>query len=84
MIAVHYFASVRESLGCDLEKLELPAGVTTVAGLIDLLVKKHGKGWQDVLGERSVMIAVNHEMADRSASLADGDEVAFFPPVTGG
>ena len=84
MIAVHYFASVRESLGCDLEKLELPADVNTVAGLIDVLVNKHGKHWQEVLGERSVMIAVNYEIADRSASLADGDEVAFFPPVTGG
>ncbi len=84
MIAVHYFASVRESLGRDLDKLELPAGVTTIAGLIDHLIKKYGSNWQGVLGERSLMIALNHEMVDRSASLTDGDEVGFFPPVTGG
>ena len=84
MIAVHYFASIRENLGTGLEKLELPAGVGTVAQLIDHLAEKHGGAWAEVLGAKSVMIAVNHEMTDRSAPVANGDEVAFFPPVTGG
>ena len=84
MIAVHYFASIRETLGRDLEKIPLPAGVATVADLIDHLANEHGGDWREVLGAGSVMIAVNHEMADRSARLASGDEVAFFPPVTGG
>lgn len=84
MIAVHFFASIREALDCDLEKLDLPEGVTTVDGLIRHLAEKHGGQWLDVLDAGNVMIAVNHEMRDRSAILAEGDEVAFFPPVTGG
>ena len=84
MIAVHYFASIREALGRDLDKLELPTGVTTVAGLIDHLAGENGDKWRDVLAGNSVMVAVNHEMSDRSTTIANGDEVAFFPPVTGG
>jgi molybdopterin synthase sulfur carrier subunit len=84
MIAVHFFASIREALDCDLEKLELPTDVTTVEQLIAHLAEKHGATWADVLEEGSIMIAVNHEMTGRSANIANGDEVAFFPPVTGG
>ena len=84
MIAVHYFASIREALDCDLEKLELPEGVNTVSQLIRYLGDRHGNDWAQVLEAANVMVAVNHEMTDRSAPLAAGDEVAFFPPVTGG
>lgn len=84
MIAVHYFASVRENLGADLEKLELPAEVQTVEQLVTYLADKHGDKWAQVLGEKAVLVAVNHEMSDRTATIANGDEVAFFPPVTGG
>lgn len=84
MIAVHFFASIREALGCELQKIELPADVITVDQLIDLLVQQQNDKWAEVLSERSVMIAVNHEMTDRHATIANGDEVAFFPPVTGG
>lgn len=84
MIAVHYFASIRESLDCELEKFNLPEGVNTVEDLIGFLAEKHGGPWCDVLDAGNVMIAVNHEMTDRSAPVAEGDEVAFFPPVTGG
>ena len=84
MIAVHYFASIREALGRDHETLELPEGVDTVEQLIHWLVEKNGNGWGAVLGENTVMVAVNHEMVDRGACLKPGDEIAFFPPVTGG
>ncbi|MBT5484779.1 MAG: molybdopterin converting factor subunit 1 [Gammaproteobacteria bacterium] len=84
MIAIHYFASIREALDCEHENIDLPDDVKTVEQLISYLIKKHGPPWADVLGAGSLMIAVNHEMTDSNAVLDAGDEVAFFPPVTGG
>ena len=84
MIAIHYFASIRESLGLAHEKVDLPDGVDTVATLIEFLVSKHGRNWHDVLSGPNVMVAVNHDMGDRNTDIVAGDEVAFFPPVTGG
>jgi molybdopterin synthase sulfur carrier subunit len=84
VIAVHYFASIREALDCELEKLELPDGVGTVNELIAHLVSTHGEKWISVFDNTQVLVAVNHEMTDRDAVIAPGDEVAFFPPVTGG
>lgn len=84
MIAIHYFASIRESLDCDAEKLVLPDGVATVADLLQHLISGRGENWAETLGQDSLMIAVNQEMADKNAAVKDGDEVAFFPPVTGG
>ncbi|MDC1529214.1 molybdopterin converting factor subunit 1 [Gammaproteobacteria bacterium] len=84
MIAVHFFASIREALGVEHKKLDLPAHVETVEQLVTFLAQQHGDNWSDILGKGSVMVAVNHEIAERSARLQAGDEVAFFPPVTGG
>ena len=84
MIAIHYFASIREALDCEHEKIDLPDDVETVEQLISHLIYKHGPPWAEVMGAASLMIAVNHEMTDRSTLLGAGDEVAFFPPVTGG
>lgn len=72
-IQVHYFASIREQMGKSHESLEV-AGTATVADV-----------WRRVGGtEPRVLAAVNQEYADFAAALADGDELAFFPPVTGG
>ena len=84
MIAIHYFASIREALDCDMEQLELPEGIKTVGDLIDMLGQHHGDNWKDVLSQPNVLVAVNHEMTDLTASIKAGDEVAFLPPVTGG
>ncbi len=79
-----FFAGLREQLGTSGEELELPSGVTTVAGLRTHLMERGG-AWQSVLAaKRLVRIAVNHDMAPAVAVLKPGDEVAFFPPVTGG
>lgn len=83
MIRVLYFARFREKLGCEGESLPLPSPAT-VQGLLDALVARGG-AWAGQLGcERGVLVAVNQAMAGRDAPLADGDEVAVFPPVTGG
>ncbi len=84
MIAVHFFASIREALGVEYKTFDLPADVETVEQLVGFMAQQYGENWSDILGKGSVMVAVNHEMAERSASLQAGDEVAFFPPVTGG
>ncbi|MCX7960792.1 MAG: molybdopterin converting factor subunit 1 [Burkholderiales bacterium] len=83
-IRVLYFASVREKVGCDAEEIELPAGVTTIAALRAHL-RARGGPWAEALGEsRALRAAVNQEMVPPTAAVRPGDEVAFFPPVTGG
>jgi sulfur-carrier protein len=79
-----YFARVREQLGLDAEALQCPAQVSRVDQLIDYLVAERGERWQAVLKAPNLLVAVNQEMVSLSATLAEGDEVAFFPPVTGG
>ncbi|HZO04154.1 MAG TPA: molybdopterin converting factor subunit 1 [Burkholderiales bacterium] len=83
-VKVLFFASLRERLGTPLEEVEIPDSASTVAGL-RLHLMRRGGAWQDVLGDMKVVrVAVNHDMASANAPLNPGDEVAFFPPVTGG
>ena len=83
-VRVLYFASVREKLGRDAEELELPAEVSTIAGLRSHL-RARGGAWADALAEsRLLRTALNQDMAQPAAPIKSGDEVAFFPPVTGG
>jgi molybdopterin synthase sulfur carrier subunit len=82
-VKVLYFASLREALGRPAEELALPTGVATVGALRAHLAAR-GEGCQ-ALGEgRNVRAAVNQRMVGADAVLASGDEIAFFPPVTGG
>lgn len=83
MITVLYFARFREKLGQEREVLALP-DVPTAQGLMDLLAARGG-AWQELFGcEQGVLVAINQQMATRESVLSDGDEVAIFPPVTGG
>ena len=83
-IKVLYFANLREQLGTQGEELDMPSGMTTVAGLRALL-QSRGGAWQNALAQgKAVRIAVNQEMALATTPVRPGDEVAFFPPVTGG
>ncbi|MFC6670980.1 molybdopterin converting factor subunit 1 [Marinobacterium aestuariivivens] len=84
MLQLVYFARVREQLGLDQERLALPPGVGRVEQLIEHLVAERGETWRQVLKAPNLLVAVNQEMVDQGAALQDGDEVAFFPPVTGG
>lgn len=82
MIRVLYFASLRERLGSAEETLQDFPG--TLAGLRTLLAAR-GDAWGEVFAdEQRVLAAVNQEMAPADRALKAGDEVGFFPPVTGG
>lgn len=83
MITVLYFAGLRERLGTARESIDLPAGVTTVAQLCDHLAAR-GESWQALVQTRNLRSAVNQAMAAADTPVQAGDEVAFFPPVTGG
>ena len=84
MVKLLYFARLREVLGSSSESFELPAGVSTVGALRSHLIGRGG-AWADALADgRAVRIAVNQDMAQASTVVRDGDEIAFFPPVTGG
>lgn len=83
MLKLKFFASLREALACSDEQLALPAGVTTLGALRVSLAARGGE-WQRLTESRSLRCAVNQVMADDHTAVGDGDEVAFFPPVTGG
>ncbi len=84
MITVLYFARLREALGLSQEQITLADAEMTVAGLVQLLAAR-GEAWQqEFAGCRLVRAAVNQTLVADSATIKAGDEVAFFPPVTGG
>jgi len=79
-----FFAGLREQLGNAGEEIELPAGVTTLAGIHEHLRARGGNYEKVFSGRALVRMAVNQEMAQPTAQVRSGDEIAFFPPVTGG
>jgi len=81
-ITVKYFASIRETLGQGSETLDTAAA--TLAELRDALIARGGAHAESLARGRAVRVALNHTLADESATLHEGAEVGFFPPVTGG
>ncbi len=84
MIHVLYFAWLRERMGRAEEALPLPEGIATVAGLIGWLTARDAAGAHAFANPEVVRAAVNQDFAGPSDPVRPGDEVAFFPPVTGG
>ena len=83
-VKVLLFANLREKVGTGVEVVDVPAAASTVAGL-RLHLMQRGGAWQQALADMKVVrVAVNQDMAGANAPLNPGDEVAFFPPVTGG
>ena len=81
-VTVKYFASIREAIGTGSKTLDTQA--TTLGALRDQLLARGGAHAEALARSRAVRLALNQVMADESAPLAAGAEVAFFPPVTGG
>ena len=83
MIRLRYFASLRESLGIGDEQIELPDGIHDLGALTHWL-QNRDTNWESALADRRLHVAVNQEIVNADARIMDGDEVAWFPPVTGG
>ena len=79
-----YFAWLRDKAGISECEVAPPPGVATVGALIDWLAARDDRQ-ADVFADRSVVrFAVNQDFAESDTPVGPGDEVAFFPPVTGG
>ncbi|MCP4288560.1 MAG: MoaD/ThiS family protein [Gammaproteobacteria bacterium] len=81
MIKVLYFARLREDLNIGSESMDAVRDLDSLCKVLSA----RGDEWAENFGENQMLLmSVNQEMADLSTQLTDGDEVAFFPPVTGG
>jgi molybdopterin synthase sulfur carrier subunit len=79
-----YFAWVRQKIGSSEEDITAPSSVTTVAALVEFL-RKRGAGYEAAFRDMKLLrVAVNQEHAGFDARIGPNDEIAFFPPVTGG
>lgn len=84
MVTILYFAWVKERMNRAEEKLDLPAGITTIATLAAHLSARDPNGARAFAEPALIRAAVNQDFATPDTPVNDGDEVAFFPPVTGG
>jgi sulfur-carrier protein len=83
-IKVLYFARLKEAVNYSSEEIDLPADIATVTALKNFLAKR-GENWTNLFnGKQVIRAAINHTLVDDLAKIQAGDEVAFFPPVTGG
>jgi len=83
-VKLRFFASLKEQLGREAEEIDVPADVSTVGGLRAWL-RERGGAYEGAFSEtRLVRSALNQDMVQSTAQIKPGDEVAFFPPVTGG
>lgn len=83
MVQLRYFASLREVLGTAGEQLELPGDVDDLSGLTRWLQARNAT-WKQALADSRLHVAINQQIVNRNAVINDGDEIAWFPPVTGG
>ena len=84
MVRLVYLARLREALGSGGESIDLPDDVGTVAALRAWLARRGGAWTHELAPGRALRIAVNHDLATADTPVHAGDEIALFPPVTGG
>ena len=83
-IKVLYFARLKEAVNYSSEEIDLPEAIKTITALKNYLSQR-GEIWANLFdGKQVVRAAINHALVDDLATFQAGDEVAFFPPVTGG
>ena len=83
-VKVLYFARRREQFGIGEETVELPDGAVMVAMLLDVLRARGGVWAEQLAVGKAYRVAVNQDLVDQVAPIEAGDEIAIFPPVTGG
>jgi len=79
-----YFAWMREHTGCSSEEIQLPEKVETIAELAEYLRGRSAGHEAALRNMKTVRVAVNRRYAQLDSTVSAGDEIAFFPPVTGG
>lgn len=84
MLTVLFFAQIREQLNCSSVQHPWPEEGLDLDTLQQQLCATGGGIWREVLYQDNIIRAVNQDVAATNCALADGDEIAFFPPVTGG
>ncbi len=84
MLKVLFFARTREELACSGLELHWPDTGLDLHTLQEQLCTEHGQSWRDILTQDNMICAVNQKVVTDNCELNDGDEIAFFPPVTGG
>ena len=83
-INILYFARIKEAVNYSSENIDLPIDIKTVTALKNYLALR-GENWANLFnGKQVVRAAINHALVDDLAVINAGDEIAFFPPVTGG
>ena len=82
MLELKFFASLRDQLGSSEESINIESH--TCVSDVKQALSERGEQWQTAMAGSNVLVAVNQEMAFDSTAIKDGDEIAFFPPVTGG
>jgi len=83
MVRLCYFASLREALGTGDEQVKLPGNINDLAGLTRWLQGRN-ETWRQLLADTRLHVAINQQIVTTNVPVQDGDEVAWFPPVTGG
>lgn len=84
MIKVVFFARVREQLSSPGISIEWHDKLLDLPALERQLIAENGELWEQVLGQENLIRAINHTVVPIDEKIHDGDEVAFYPPVTGG
>jgi sulfur-carrier protein len=84
VIVIRYFAWLRSRVGTAEERIDLPEGVRTVGELMGWIASRHPRFGEAMEARGVIRCARNHEHVQTDARIEDGDEIAFFPPVTGG
>ena len=83
-LRIRFFARIREQLSCSELELEWGEDTATLDRLHELLRARNNGLWREVLSQDNIIRAVNQTVANGDCTLCEGDEIAFFPPVTGG
>jgi molybdopterin synthase sulfur carrier subunit len=84
MLQVRFFARTRDELGCSALDVAWAEEIASLDALQEQLCVEGGERWRQVLTQDNMIRAVNHTVVEGDCPLAEGDEIAFFPPVTGG
>lgn len=84
MIKVLFFAKIREVLGTEGLEFDYDENYATIEDIRDEVCKEEGEVFEEVLCATNVIVSRNHKVADLATPIEDGDEIAFYPPVSGG